>query len=76
MLDEMKYMRACIKESMRLMPVVPANARTTQTEVVLSNYLIPKGVSNKWWRFVKKVFEQNVLLVSPFLVPLISFQLK
>jgi len=48
MLDEMKYMRACIKESMRLMPVVPANARTTQTEVVLSNYLIPKGVSKKF----------------------------
>ncbi|CAB3372379.1 Hypothetical predicted protein [Cloeon dipterum] len=44
MLDEMKYMRACIKESARLMPVITGNARTTQKEVVLSNYVIPKNV--------------------------------
>ncbi|XP_059479867.1 probable cytochrome P450 301a1, mitochondrial [Neocloeon triangulifer] len=44
MLDEMKFMRACIKESARMMPVVTANARTTQKEIVLSNFRIPKEV--------------------------------
>jgi len=44
MLDEMRYLKACIKESLRMMPVITGNARTTQTDVVLSNYVIPKGV--------------------------------
>ncbi|XP_059479868.1 probable cytochrome P450 301a1, mitochondrial [Neocloeon triangulifer] len=44
MLDEMKFMRACIKESARLLPVFSGNARTTQKEIVLSNFKIPKGV--------------------------------
>ncbi|KAF4519781.1 hypothetical protein B566_EDAN009031 [Ephemera danica] len=43
-LNEMRFMRACIKESMRLNPVILANARTTSDEIVLSNYRIPKNV--------------------------------
>ncbi|XP_065349171.1 probable cytochrome P450 301a1, mitochondrial isoform X1 [Cloeon dipterum] len=44
MLNETKYLKACIKESMRLLPVVTANARTTTEEIILSNYKIPPKV--------------------------------
>jgi cytochrome P450 len=48
MLNEMKYLRACIKESMRIQPVASGNARTTHSELVLSGYKIPKNVKLKY----------------------------
>ncbi|XP_067001961.2 probable cytochrome P450 49a1 [Anabrus simplex] len=42
-LEDMKYMKACIKESMRISPIVSGTARETQKDIVLSNYLVPKG---------------------------------
>ncbi|XP_068083417.1 probable cytochrome P450 49a1 [Anabrus simplex] len=44
-LEEMKYLRACIKESMRISPIVSGTARETQNELVIGNYAIPKGVT-------------------------------
>ncbi|XP_065349179.1 probable cytochrome P450 301a1, mitochondrial isoform X2 [Cloeon dipterum] len=44
MLNEMKFLKACVKESMRMMPVVPGTMRRTFNEIVLSNYRIPVGV--------------------------------
>ncbi|PSN49513.1 putative cytochrome P450 301a1 [Blattella germanica] len=44
MLTEMKYLKACLKESMRLRPIAIGNVRTTVTELVISGYKIPKGV--------------------------------
>ncbi|CAK1580242.1 unnamed protein product [Parnassius mnemosyne] len=38
------YLRACLKESMRLYPVLPANLRRTSKEHVVAGYHIPKGV--------------------------------
>lgn len=37
-------MRACLKESLRLSPVLAGNARQTGRDVVLSGYQVPKGV--------------------------------
>lgn len=42
----MSYMRACLKESLRLSPVIAGNARQTGRDVVLSGYQVPKGVSS------------------------------
>lgn len=39
-----KYLRACLKESLRLFAVVPANLRRTTKEHVVDGYHIPKGV--------------------------------
>lgn len=44
--DNMKnlpYLRACIKESLRLYPVAPVNSRTTTQEIVIQDFTIPKN---------------------------------
>ncbi|XP_071447542.1 probable cytochrome P450 301a1, mitochondrial [Hetaerina americana] len=43
-LEEMKYLKACLKESARLSPIISGNIRFTTKETLLSNYRIPKGV--------------------------------
>ncbi|NXX66379.1 CP24A protein, partial [Spizella passerina] len=42
-LRSMPYLKACLKESMRLTPSVPFTTRTIDTEMVLGNYMLPKG---------------------------------
>lgn len=42
-LNSIPYLRACIKESFRLYPVVSVNARGVGQDVVLSGYEVPKG---------------------------------
>lgn len=39
----MPYLRACIKESLRITPITPGNFRMTGQDLVLSGYQIPKG---------------------------------
>uniref|UniRef100_A0A1B0CKT8 Cytochrome n=1 Tax=Lutzomyia longipalpis TaxID=7200 RepID=A0A1B0CKT8_LUTLO len=42
-MKNMPYLRACIKEAIRLMPVIPGNLRTTGQDIVLKGYQIPKN---------------------------------
>ncbi|XP_034236373.1 probable cytochrome P450 301a1, mitochondrial [Thrips palmi] len=42
-LEDMRYLRACIKESMRVMPILVGNARTTIRDLVIGGYQVPKG---------------------------------
>jgi len=46
-LAKMSYLKACVKESSRLNPVFLANGRVLPTDVVLSGYLVPAGVSTQ-----------------------------
>lgn len=41
-----QYLRACLKESLRIWHVVPANLRRTSKEHVVGGYAIPIGVSS------------------------------
>ncbi|XP_072269457.1 1,25-dihydroxyvitamin D(3) 24-hydroxylase, mitochondrial-like [Pyxicephalus adspersus] len=43
-LQKMPYLKACIKESMRLTPTVPFTSRTIENDTNLGGYLIPGGV--------------------------------
>lgn len=40
-IDEMVYLKACIKESMRITPTVQGTSRTLDKDIVLSGYRIP-----------------------------------
>ncbi|XP_069671910.1 probable cytochrome P450 301a1, mitochondrial [Periplaneta americana] len=44
-LNEMKYLRACIKETMRISPITGGNQRNLSKDLVLGNYRVPKGTS-------------------------------
>ncbi|XP_068083623.1 probable cytochrome P450 49a1 [Anabrus simplex] len=44
-LEDMKYLKACLKETARISPVFPANFRQTPTDMVIGNYQIPKGIN-------------------------------
>lgn len=41
--NEQRYLKACVKESMRLNPVIGATVRTLENDVVLSGYKVPAG---------------------------------
>ncbi|XP_063709935.1 cytochrome P450 CYP12A2-like [Culicoides brevitarsis] len=44
-LKNLPYLRAVIKESLRIYPPTPGNARQLQTDTILQGYLVPKGTS-------------------------------
>lgn len=45
-LDSIPYMRAVVKESLRLLPVTNGNLRALKQDIVLQGYQIPKEVRN------------------------------
>ncbi|RXG73251.1 putative cytochrome P450 12a4, mitochondrial, partial [Armadillidium vulgare] len=42
-LGSLTYLKACVKESLRLFPLLPAHVRILQEDAVLGGYKIPKG---------------------------------
>lgn len=42
-IEQMPYLRSCLKESLRIMPITPGNMRVCVKDVVLSGYQIPAG---------------------------------
>lgn len=45
-LNSLPYLRACLKESLRVTPVVTGNVRCAGRDLVLQGYQIPKGVKH------------------------------
>lgn len=44
-LQKVPFLKACIKESLRVYPLTPGNARVVQQDVLLSGYQVPKGTN-------------------------------
>lgn len=44
-LNRMPYMRAVLKEALRMNPVLAGNARQAGKDIVLEGYRVPQGVS-------------------------------
>lgn len=44
-LEQLPYLKACIKETLRMYPVVLGNGRSLQSDAVIAGYNVPKGVS-------------------------------
>ncbi|XP_074037564.1 cytochrome P450 301B1 [Leptinotarsa decemlineata] len=57
-LEEMVYLKACIKETMRMYPVVIGNGRQTSCDTVIAGYHIPKGVQVIFQHYVISNLEQ------------------
>ena len=50
-LEQLPYLKACIKETLRMYPVVLGNGRSLQSDAVIAGYNVPKGVSYFYFTF-------------------------
>ncbi|XP_063315772.1 1,25-dihydroxyvitamin D(3) 24-hydroxylase, mitochondrial [Pelobates fuscus] len=77
----MPYLKACLKESMRITPSVPFTTRTLDKETILGEYMLPKGTvltinshvlgSNEecfdeWTQFKPERWLQEKNTINPF----------
>ncbi|XP_076665096.1 putative cytochrome P450 301a1, mitochondrial isoform X2 [Andrena cerasifolii] len=51
-LDRFKYLKACVKETLRMYPVVIGNGRCMTKDTVISGYRVPKGVQVVFQHYV------------------------
>ncbi|XP_055630416.1 probable cytochrome P450 49a1 [Toxorhynchites rutilus septentrionalis] len=58
MLEAMPYLRACIKETLRMYPVVIGNGRSLQSDAIIGGYHIPKGTHVIFPHFVVSNLEE------------------
>ncbi|KAG8226449.1 hypothetical protein J437_LFUL003441 [Ladona fulva] len=67
MVEEMKYLKACIKESMRTLGIVVVNLRGTPKDIVIGNYRIPKNVNVMMPHFITGLMDEHYPLAKQFI---------
>ncbi|XP_053492918.1 1,25-dihydroxyvitamin D(3) 24-hydroxylase, mitochondrial [Ictalurus furcatus] len=80
-IKNMPYLKACLRESMRLSPSIPFTSRTLDRDTVLGEYSLPKGTvlminsqalgSNEeyfdnWKQFMPERWIENKTSINPF----------
>ncbi|XP_076646794.1 putative cytochrome P450 301a1, mitochondrial [Halictus rubicundus] len=66
-LDQLKYLKACIKETQRMYPVVIGNGRCMTKDTVISGYQVPKGVQVVFQHYVISNLDKYFPRSSEFL---------
>ncbi|XP_037525424.1 cytochrome P450 CYP12A2-like [Rhipicephalus sanguineus] len=64
---ELSYVKACIRESLRLYPTISGVHRKLDHDVVMSGYLIPKNTVLRTEMFVSGRLEENFTRASEFI---------
>ncbi|XP_065281965.1 probable cytochrome P450 12a5, mitochondrial isoform X2 [Dermacentor albipictus] len=65
--SELSYVKACIRESLRLYPVITGIHRKLDHDVVMSGYMIPKNTVLRTEIFVSGRLEENFTRASEFI---------
>ncbi|KAL3265691.1 hypothetical protein HHI36_009894 [Cryptolaemus montrouzieri] len=63
----MGFLKACIKETMRLFPVVIGNGRCTTSNYVIGGYQVPKGVQVIFQHYVMSNLDEYFPKSSEFI---------
>ncbi|CAH0663617.1 unnamed protein product [Chilo suppressalis] len=64
--NQMPYLRACVKEVLRMFPVVVGNGRQLTKDTVICGYHIPKGTQVIFQHYVMSNSEENFVSASEF----------
>uniref|UniRef100_A0A8D2JI78 Cytochrome P450 family 27 subfamily C member 1 n=1 Tax=Varanus komodoensis TaxID=61221 RepID=A0A8D2JI78_VARKO len=65
-IPNLPMVRALLKETLRLFPVLPGNGRVTQKDMILGGYLIPKGTQLALCHYATSYQEDNFPLANKF----------
>ncbi|KAM8703832.1 hypothetical protein ACLKA7_008459 [Drosophila subpalustris] len=66
-INNMPYLRACIKESLRIFPLLSGNTRVTKSDIVLNGYQIPKETAVIMHSYVLHMDDQHFPRSKEFL---------
>ena len=61
MIGKIKLVKSALKESQRLNPLAVANGRVLQADLLVDNYLIPKGVSSYLFEHISHNFRLKLI---------------
>ncbi|KAJ6665583.1 hypothetical protein lerEdw1_003426 [Lerista edwardsae] len=65
-IPNLPMIRALLKETLRLFPVLPGNGRVTQKDMIVGGYLIPKGTQLALCHYATSYQEENFPSASEF----------
>nr|XP_060630007.1 cytochrome P450 27C1 isoform X1 [Anolis sagrei ordinatus] len=65
-IPNLPMIRALLKETLRLFPVLPGNGRVTQKDMIVGGYLIPKGTQLALCHYATSYQEDNFPLANEF----------
>ncbi|KAF1675027.1 C27C1 protein, partial [Pygoscelis papua] len=63
---KLPLIRAVLKETLRLYPVLPGNGRVTQKDLIVGGYLIPKGTQLALCHYTTSYSEENFSVANEF----------